>query len=63
MHDDTVYVLILADKVGYDHFRATIVGMCYEADLPSDTTSAGVFAVKYVVPAALSSTSTIVARS
>jgi hypothetical protein len=63
-HDDTVYVLILADKVvGYDHFRATIVSVCHEANLPADTTSAGVFAGKYVVPAALSSASTIVARS
>lgn len=63
-HEDTVYVMIIADKVGYDHFRATIVGVCPEADLPTDTTSAGVFAGKYVVPAtALSAPSTLAARS
>jgi hypothetical protein len=56
--------MILADKIGYDHFRATIVGVCPEADLPADTNSAGVFSGKYVVPAtALYAPSTISCRS
>ncbi|WFS63968.1 hypothetical protein LF599_07340 [Pseudodesulfovibrio thermohalotolerans] len=47
---DTNYVLILADKIGYDHFVATIVGVCHESDLPDTTESAGTFRGAYTVP-------------
>jgi hypothetical protein len=59
-HSDTTYVMILADKIGYDHFIATIVGVCHESDLPDTTESTGTFKGAHTVPVhALSHPSTL----
>jgi hypothetical protein len=63
-HSDTTYVLVLADKIGYDHFIATIVGVCRESDLPDTAETSGTFRGAYTVPVPrLSAPSTLAARS
>ncbi|WP_207261104.1 hypothetical protein [Desulfovibrio sp. Huiquan2017] len=49
-HHETTYVMVLADKIGYDHFMVTIVGICHESDLPDTAETAGTFRGAYTVP-------------
>lgn len=49
---ETTYVMVLADKIGFDHFAATIVGICHETDLPDTPEAAGTFKGAFTVPAA-----------